>query len=916
MNRIRGSAEGDGVSRIRPLGPVGLTRRQLRDDLGPALVLALLMLLVSAIFAAAPAAMSAIGTAEIQDSVTAVSPNDRDPGMKTPSELPFGPAPAGTHTDLPDDAADTWGALAAELAAAHAKFPPAARQATGPARFISGTDAAGLATDPADPKGQIMMATLNVDPYLRTHMRLAQGRWPQAHPSGQFGTVEVALAAASAHRMNWKLGAARTSEFYGPDTKVTLVGLLDSRADQAEYLVHNPFANQPNVFDDGNKPIRVTGALFVAAADWTAAGSLPAMTQIWYPVRDAEITSGNAATVAADLRRVTVVEYPIHGAREDAAGLPLTSLRLSTDLPAALDAAQARVVSASAVQTVAALGPCGAALAVLALGLQAFLRRRRPTTALLVSRGAALGQVRRPLAVQGLVIGLPAAVIAVLLVQLLFGGTAPWWAMALGLLAGLVPAVALPAGVAARRLRTARADFGSSAASRPGWISEVVVLALAALSLYLLISGGLTAGTGGADVLVAAAPIILTLAVCVLVLRCYPLVLLAILRVMRRRRGAVGFLGAARSLREPMVGTPLILATVTGVAVAVFSVVTLSTVTTGIHDAAARSVGADLKAFGPWMTPEVVDRIREVPGVRAVSTVGFGGSTSLKSDAGTQEVDVYVVDSATFAQVQADIPGAPQVPTTMADSAGAAIPIVLSESVLAATSGPLTADGQRLSVVGTGAFPAGLGERDQWAVIDVAQARAVLSSSGVPDTALVALQAGAGGAVAAAIGKFLPEATIVQPADAVAQLTAAPTIGGMRTALIVATGLGLLLVGLAVLMTAVSGTRDRNRLLAVLRALGLNRRQMAQLAGWEQSPPALTAVLVGGGFGVALAAMISAVVDLRAFTGGSNRPPLSVQVWSLASVIGGFVVVVVLAIGVSALLARRAGAATVVRMEE
>jgi putative ABC transport system permease protein len=267
--------------------------------------------------------------------------------------------------------------------------------------------------------------------------------------------------------------------------------------------------------------------------------------------------------------------------------------------------------------------------------------------------------------------------------------------------------------------------------------------------------------------------------------------------------------------------------------------------------------------------------------------------------------------------VQYDVPGAPVVPTDMADKTAAGVPIVVSDAARSALPGPLTVNGDPVDVVGTGHDLAGLSDRDLWAVADETLAKDLLSSNGVPDTVLLSVQPGAGPSVADALRAIVgADAQVEQPADVVQRLTSAPTIGGMRAALLAATALGLLLVALAVLVTAVSGTRARNRLFGVLRALGLDRRQMARLAGWEQAPPALTAVLIGGGFGVLLAALTGGVVDLRAFTGGADRPGLTVQLWGLLAVIGGFLLVVVLAIGVSSLLARRAGAASVLRMEE
>jgi putative ABC transport system permease protein len=76
------------------------------------------------------------------------------------------------------------------------------------------------------------------------------------------------------------------------------------------------------------------------------------------------------------------------------------------------------------------------------------------------------------------------------------------------------------------------------------------------------------------------------------------------------------------------------------------------------------------------------------------------------------------------------------------------------------------------------------------------------------------------------------------------------------------------------------------------------------------------AVLVGGGFGVGLAALIRGVVDLRAFTGGTVQPEMAVQPWGMVAVIGGFLLVIAIAIGGSATLARQASAAVLMRTEE
>ncbi|MDQ6658757.1 MAG: FtsX-like permease family protein [Actinomycetota bacterium] len=904
----------------RVLGLARLARRQLAHDKGPAVVLFAMVLLLVGIVCAAPAAVSSIAGREIRSTVGALSAVNRDLIEQTQLQVPVGTAPSSVRTDLPADAAPYWGALAAELAVVRSTFPPAVQAATSPARFSLRTvDVSPLAAVPGDHTG-IKSLLFNVDPYLRSEVELVAGRWPADQSIGE-KHYEVVLGRPAADELHWELGATRAMATPArPRVSLTLVGLIDQSPTDPDYVDINKSSIQPQIFDDGNTPKRVVGNVYLSPGAWNEfSGADSITTTLWFSINAGPLTSAGLADLTAGLRQATVKVYLFGDVDPNALGA-LQEARLSSELPATLDTVRGRISSASAVQAVAALGPLGAALAVLALGLQAFRTRRQSAVSLLLTRGASIWQVRRSLAAQAAVIGVPAVAVSMLGVELMFGWTVPWWALLAGVLLGLAPAVALPAGVSANRLRMVRSDFGVRAGNRIRWIVEVLVVGLAGLSLFLLLSGGLTTGAGGgADVLVAASPVFLTLAVCVLVIRLYPLPLLAIQKFLRRRSGAVGFLGALRALRDPLVGIPLILATVTGVAVAMFSVVTLSTVSSGITIAGERAVGADLSVTGAFMTENLVARARKVPGVRAATAVGLGGTLTISSGGRSQDVTLYFADTASFGDVQRDIPGAPRVPAGLTPTA-AGIPVVVSDSVRAQLAAPTarSGNGKTLNIVGTGPFPTGLGVAKDWVLVDITVADSLLNTGDVPDNMLISERPGAdNAAIDAAIRMIVgPNAVLQRPGDAIAALKAAPTIGGMRTALIVSTILGVLLMALAVLVTAVSGTNARNRLLAVLRLLGLNRRQVAQLASWEQTPPALTAAVVGGGFGVGLAALIGAVVDLRAFTGGAGQPALSIAPWALVVVIGGFVAVIVLAVAISAALAQRASAAVLMRTEE
>lgn len=925
-------------------GWAALARRQLRADRGPALVLALMVGVVAAIAAATPATMAAIAGDEIRSSVTSLAPNSRDLMLRANSTVGFGAAPDGVATDLPEAARPVWGALAADLAAARDRFPEQVRRVADPGRILQTSSAQELA--PAQGQRERHFVALADDPYLTEHLALAQGRLPRAPDTApdpgtgfaDLSVVEVALGSAAAARLDWTLGTDRT--LAGQPSTLRLVGLLDDTPVDPDYPRISPFALQANVFDDGDRPVRVTGTAYVADRIWPilsvvtgSDGAPPPSLVLWFGVQAAPVSGASLESLAADLRRLTVLDFPVTGAQDSSFYGQLSRLRFTTELPATLDAARGRVTSASAVQLVAALGPAGAAVAVLTLGLQAFVRRRRATHALLVARGASFRQLRWSAAAQGAVMGLPSAVLAAVGVSWAFGGSTPWWAPVLALIAGLVPAAAFVAALSPARLREARSDLGMRGGSRVRRVVEVAVLALAALSLYLLLAGGLTAGSGGADVLVAAAPVFLTLAVCVLVIRLYPLPLLVLQRTLRGRRGAVGYLGVVRSLRDPSVGVPLILACVTGVAVAVFSVTTLSTIQRGIDDAAARSVGADLVMTGGYVVPAVLEQVRATTGVETATAVGSAGAITLSSSGGAVSADLYYVDSSTFAAVQRDIPGAPDVPTALGAPDRTPVPIVVSDGVASRLSGPATLDGTAVSVAGRGAFPAGLGSRQDWVIVDLSRVADLDADQGVFTTLLVRFAAGADRqAVQRTLAEKIPRvpgALIVDfdgvptsvlsfrtPDQAAEALRAAPTIAGMREVLMAVTALGVVLVALAVIVTAVAGSRARNRLLAVLRLLGLDGRQVTRLAAWEQTPPALTAVVVGGGFGIVLAALVGGVVDLRAFTGDVVRPELAVEAWPVAQVVGGFLAVIAVAIAIAAVLARRSSAATLMRVEE
>ncbi len=172
-----------------------------------------------------------------------------------------------------------------------------------------------------------------------------------------------------------------------------------------------------------------------------------------------------------------------------------------------------------------------------------------------------------------------------LLAALLLPGPTGWGELVLPAALALLPAVLFAVFASPHSFRAARRE--PLRAGRRRWLIEAIVGGLAALSLFLLFRRGLVASSEavGIDPLLAATRLLLSLAVCLLVLRVLPLPLRGLASWMRAWRGAIGLLGTARAVREPALGFTAALALVVGISVAVFSAVLA---TTGLVVAADR----------------------------------------------------------------------------------------------------------------------------------------------------------------------------------------------------------------------------------------------------------------------------------------------------------------------------------------
>ena len=147
----------------------------------------------------------------------------------------------------------------------------------------------------------------------------------------------------------------------------------------------------------------------------------------------------------------------------------------------------------------------------------------------------------------------------------------------------------------------------------------VGLIVLAVLAISTVRARGDVISSGQTDWYAALSPVLLAAAAAVVVFRVLPAPIRALSRLAGRGRGYVNFLGLARSSRASgTAGLPL-LALVVGASV----ITVIATIAATIGDertlASYRTIGADVRVDGARIDEVDLDRLRDRPGVSAVS---------------------------------------------------------------------------------------------------------------------------------------------------------------------------------------------------------------------------------------------------------------------------------------------------------
>ncbi|MCY7412917.1 MAG: FtsX-like permease family protein, partial [Salinibacterium sp.] len=592
-----------------------------------------------------------------------------------------------------------------------------------------------------------------------------------------------------------------------------------------------------------------------------------------------------------------------------------------TALPDLLERTRQSVSATSALIALAVSGLLGVLIAAFALSIEGLARRRRSALSLLSARGAASRQLRGILVLEAALIALPASALAIAAAAVIMPqriGLDGWLApVALAITPLLLAAVL----VAPDSLREARQDLAVRSTAPLRWVLEVSVAGAAAVALVLLQRRGLVGSSDivAIDPLLAATPLLVAATVGLLALRLYPLPVRMVRAMARARTSPVWEVGSARAVREPAIGAIATLSLVSGVTIVVFSTVMISTVGSTLESAVRERLGATVQVTAHDLPDFLVAEISSLPGVRGAVALTSRESLTLTDEAGTIKVTVLLADPGALSDVRPDLPELIGVPS-------GTLPLLVSATLAERIQGSeLALEDSRARAVGVVSETALPGATGLWVITDRAAAKELDLAGQVPARVLIALDDDRDVAIIDSITdivlsaqpeQFVASARILDVQSELGQSRAAPTTFAVEASFAIVAAASLLLTVLIVALTAAASAASRNRVVGVLRILGMTPRQVRALVAWEFGPVAVTSILVGTLAGLGLPYLVTTVLDLRAFFGGSEVPQPSFEPVWIAVAVGSYAIAIAGAVIVTSALGRRFAPASTLKMGE
>ncbi|MET8688884.1 FtsX-like permease family protein [Streptomyces sp. NPDC004732] len=766
----------------------------------------------------------------------------------------------------------------------------------------------------------------------RSRIRLTKGSWPRPPESNSAKQpVEVALPEAAAAKLRLRPGSAPvtlTDRLSGPKVTVRVTGVyrpadaadpywrLDELGGrgmrQGVFMVYGPLLVDPAVLAGSH--VSADGTQWLATADFAT-----------------------VTTDRVDALRDTAAKGPAALVQNDAlSGSPSAT----SALPDVLDRAERALLVSRSTLLIVALQLIMLAGYALLLVARLLAAERGGETELLLARGGARGRIAWLSAVEALLLALPAAVLAPLLAGPLTGllagqgalartgldlhvsAGAAVWAAAAATALGCALAVVAPALSATAGVRRSVRSAALPAPLRAG--ADVGLLVIAAVAYWQLDSR--TSGSGalsddrsgqlGIDPLLVAAPALALLAGTVVTLRLLPPAARLAERQAEKGRGLPGALAGWQLSRRPLRGAGPVLLLVLAVAMGMLAIGQGASWDRSQEDQADFGAGAGIRVLGSRVPDGEQGRVfAALPGVRSVAP-----ATRFPLDlSDNRQATVLALDSAHAAAgmlTRADTADGQALAAALAPErqgrpvrgggGSSPLPAVVTDAFLRAGGAKVgavmdvPAGGGTLQVrivksvrelpttaagdgAGAGGPDAGGASEEGGAVLlDLPSVNARLAAAEktplAPSEWWLTTPPGAAAEAATALRArpdIDPEQILVR--DEIAEeLRGDPLGAGPQSALLAVAAAAAALAAVGFAVSAAASLRERSAEFAVLRALGVPRRQLARLIAAEQGFLLTLALLVGLGLG---AILTRAVVPLIVLTGEAAQPvpPVLVQ---------------------------------------
>ena len=614
--------------------------------------------------------------------------------------------------------------------------------------------------------------------------------------------------------------------------------------------------------------------------------------------------------------------------------LPSTVVRpnqqtgLRTGLRAILDGFVSRWTSAAAILTVGAIGP--ATVAAGALGLVAVLaaQRRRAALALARGRGASIGQVVAAVVAEGLLLGVPAAALAIAAAVALvpadpvrpsvIAAAAVAVTVVVLLVVATLPALGGPSFGPAREARVP----GRPSARR--LLFEGLVVAVAIGGAYLLRERGIrgassTGQLGEADPFVAAVPALIGLAAGLIVIRLYPYPMRFLAWLARRRRDLVPVLAMRHSAQGG--GAAILIALLATAAIGAFSSAVLVHIDRAAEAAAWREVGAAyrIESVSSSLSSELDPD--SLPGVEA-SAVAWSGFVNVGP--ANVRVEFIAVSASSYDAVVAGTPADPHLPVDLFADVPDVIPLVVSRAVDEHPGGIHVGDTFPLSVQAYSFQARVVAVRDDLPALAEGESFVLASRDQLkgrfpgaplsPSLAFLRAPADSETAIREALAEEFPVGmNLTARAAETAAIRTSPTseavVTGITGAALVAVAYAILAIAAALALAGASRAVE----VAHLRTLGLTDRQAASLVIVEHGPTVAAAFAAGIGLGIGMFLVLRQGLGLEALVGSAAEVPLAVDPSQVALVLAGIGAVVVLGLILGTLMQRGAAPVAAVR---